>query len=167
MKNGKISLPEIDVQHNSEYEAIWALVDSGAGRSCAKKDKHLAKLKIKNTPSKVKMSTASGHKLHSRGTFKLNAFTAEGNAIQPNFEDADVDMPIIAVTDISQNGIDGTETRFRTHGGEMIDLTTRNKSSFIRRRGVYFIKMFYKPDQCSDDCHCESGSSGFARPGTP
>ena len=167
VKNGKISLPEIDVQHNSEYEAIWALVDSGAGRSCAKKDKHFAKLKIKNTPSKVKMSTANGHELHSRGTFKLNAFTAEGNAIQPNFEDADVDMPILAVTDISQNGVDGTETRFRTHGGEIIDLTTQNKSAFIRRRGVYFIKMFYKPDQCPDDCHCDSGSSGFTRPGTP
>ena len=90
----------------------------------------------------------------------------QGNAIQLNFEDADVDVPIIAVTDISQNGVDGAETRFRTHGGEIIDLTTRKKSAFIRRRGVYFIKMFYKPDQ-SNDCPCDSESTSFTRPGAP
>ena len=134
VKNGKISLPEIDVQHNSEYEAVWALLDSGAGKSCAKKNKHFAKLKVNNSPSKVKMSTADGRELRSRGTFKLDAVTAEGNAIQPNFEDADVDMPILAVADISQNGVNGVETRFRTHGGEIIDLTTRKKSAFIRKR---------------------------------
>ena len=78
-----------------------------------------------------------------------------------------MDMPIIAVTDISQNGVNGAETRFRTHGGEIIDLSTRKKSAFIRKRGVYFIKMFYKPDQSLNDSHCDVESPDFTRPGTP
>ena len=67
----------------------------------------------------------------------------------------------------SQNGVDGAETRFRTHGGEIIDLSTRKKSAFIRKRGVYFIKMFYKPDQRLNECPCDAESPDFTRPGTP
>ena len=111
------------------------------------------------------MSTANGQELPSRGTFKLDAITVEGNVIQPTFEDTDVDMPIIAVTDISENGTNGVETRFRTDGGEIIDLDTRKKSSFVRRRGVYFMKMFYKPNQCPDECPCESNEPSFHRLG--
>ena len=167
VKNGEITLPDVRLEDNSEYEAFWALLDSGAGRSCAKKAKHFPKLKIENSPSTVMLSTANGHPLPSRGTFKLNAMTSEGNPIQPNFEDADVDMPIVAVSDISENGPAGFETRFRTDDGEIIDINTRKKSSFIRRRGVYFMKMFYKPNQCADDCECDANEPDFTRQGKP
>ena len=165
VKSGEISLPDLDFENNSDYEAVWALLDSGAGRSCAKKKKHFPLLQGPNSPSKVRMSTANGQELPSRGTFKLDAITVEGNVIQPTFEDTDVDMPIIAVTDISENGTNGVETRFRTDGGEIIDLDTRKKSSFVRRRGVYFMKMFYKPNQCQDECPCESNEPSFHRLG--
>ena len=38
--NGTIDLPSLDLESNQDYEAVWALVDSGAGKSCANKSKH-------------------------------------------------------------------------------------------------------------------------------
>ena len=167
VKSGEIQLPEIKLEDNSEYEYFWALLDSCAGRSCAKKAKHFPKVKIPNSPSSVRMSTANRNELHSRGTFQINARTSEGHVISPTFEDADVEMPIVAITDIATNGHDGTETLFRCNGGEIVDFETRNKSNFIRRNGVYFMKMYYKTDQCSSSCNHSEPESDFIRPGNP
>ena len=35
VRSGQMGLPELNLQSNSEYEEAWALVDSGAARSCA------------------------------------------------------------------------------------------------------------------------------------
>ena len=165
---GRINLPELNLDSNGDYEAVWALVDSGAGRSCARKAKHFPGLRAKSEPSDVRMSTANGQELRSRGKFTVQALTAEGNMLNPEFEDADVDMPIVAVTDISKNGSNGTEVRFRNNGGDVLDVTTQRKSAFVRRRGVYFMKLFYKKTQChSQNAHDHVVNRDFHRPGTP
>ena len=73
-------------------------------------------------------------------------------------------MPIIAVTDISSNGKAGTEVCFRHNGGNILDVTTQKKSAFVRRRGVYFMKLFYKKNQCSKP---NANDRDFTRPGKP
>ena len=79
----------------------------------------------------------------------------------PNFEDTDVDMPIIAVNDISQ---EDTEVIFRKGNSEMVDVRSGRKSRFAKQRGVYFMKVYYEKNQCT----CDDGvESGFTRPGTP
>ena len=159
--NGTIDLPSLDLESNKEYEAVWALVDSGAGKSCANKSKHFSHVKTKNKPSVARMATASGQELKSRGTFKVEGLTAEGQPVAPNFEDTDVDMPIIAVNDISQ---EDTEVIFRQGNSEMVDVRSGRKSKFAKQRGVYFMKMYYRKNQCACD---DEVDSGFTRPGTP
>ena len=99
-RDGIIDLPNLDVESNDDYAAVWALIDSGAGKSCANKTKHFPFVKTSNRPSQARMATANGQELKSRGTFSVHAVTTEGQEIAPDFEDTDVDMPIIAVNDI-------------------------------------------------------------------
>ena len=98
VRDGKLALPDLDFDSNDEYEAIWALADAGAARLCAKRREHFQNTYTKPAPSSVKMSTANGKELTSRGCFKIKAYSAEGNRTTQTFEDADVDIPIMAVT---------------------------------------------------------------------
>ena len=141
MKNGDIDLPSLDLASNSEYEAVWALVDSGAGKSCANRAKHFTHLRTKNKISDARMATASGQELKSRGTFEVQARTSEGQVLCPKFEDTDVEMPILAVNDISH---DDMEVTFRHDRGELISGHTGKRSKFVKRKGVHFMKMYYK-----------------------
>ena len=163
VKKGEIQLPDLDLSCNSDYEAVWALVDSGAGKSVANKSKHFKHVATRNKPSASKMATADGTELTSRGTFKVHAQTVEGQELSPTFEDADVDMPIIAVNDISHND---SEVIFRQEHSELVDGEAGRRSKFTKRKRVYFMKMFYKKGQCMDDCNC-GDEPGFGRPGTP
>ena len=164
IRKGEIQLPDLDLENNDEYTAIWALVDSGAGKSCAHRDKHFPHIKGENLPSKTRMTTASGEELRSRGVFRVNALSAEGHQISQNFEDTDVEFPIIAVTGLSNEGPRGTEVRFRQAEGTVIDNHTQNSSRFIRRRGVYFMKLFVPRNEGAPD---DEGKSSFVRPGHP
>lgn len=95
----KFALPDPDLHSNAEYEAIWALVDSGAARSCARRQEHFGNTHTQLKPSSVRMAAASGEELKSRGCFELKAYSAEGNLISQTFEDADVEMPLMSVVE--------------------------------------------------------------------
>ena len=43
VRDGHYNLPDLQLESNSEFEAVWALVDSGAARSCAKRREHVSK----------------------------------------------------------------------------------------------------------------------------
>ena len=158
VRDGIMDLPNLDVESNDDYAAVWALIGSGAGKSCANKTKHFPFVETSNRPSQARMATANGQELKSRGTFKVHAMTSEGQVISPEFEDADVDMPIVAVNDISK---EDTEVVFRQDQSELVDIETGRKSRFIKKRGVYFMKVYYKRDQCHDE------QPGFTRPRAP
>ena len=163
VQNGDIDLPSLDLASDSEYEAVWALVDSGAGKSCANKVKHFTHLKTKNKTSDARMATASGQELKSQGTFEVQARTSEGQIICPKFEDTDVEMPILAVNDISH---DDMEVTFKQDRGELVSGNTGKRSKFVKRKGVHFMKMYYQKEQCMDNCECD-GQPSFGRPGKP
>ena len=167
IKDGIIQLPDLNLESNEDFAAVWALVDSGAGKSCANKAKHFPFVETANRPSNARMATANGHELKSRGTFSVQALTAEGQMIKPDFEDTDVEMPIVAVNDISKEDL---EVSFRADGSELMSSETGRRSKFVKRRGVYFMKMYYAKGQCQDDeCQhneCESQPS-FTRLGAP
>ena len=61
-------------------------------------------------------------------------------------EDADVDMPIMAVTELSANGESGSDVVFRKQEGMIVDVKSNATSRFVRRKGVYFMKMFVPTD---------------------
>ena len=109
-------------------------------------------------PSSVRMATASGEELKSRGCFKLTALSAEGNEVTQTFEDADVDMPIMSVGELSSNGTLGSTVLFSEQDGHIVDIKTDAASKFYKRRGVYFMKIFVPKDK--------NLSPDFTRPGT-
>ena len=103
------------------------------------------------------MATASGEELKSRGCFKLEARSAEGHRIVQTFEDADVDMPIMSVVELSANGELGSDVVFRKSDGAILDVKHETSSKCVKRRGVYFMNL-YVPRNRADP-------AGFARPG--
>ena len=165
VRTGEISLPSIDLDNDNDYEAVWALVDSGAGRPCANRRKHFPDSTSPMIPSKVRLSTATAEEVKSRGVFKVKCMTAEGNPIEQEFEDIDVDMPILAVTCLAANGEKGSQVIFRKQDGEIVDLSNNRSSNFVKRRGVYFIKLFIKKDQPSKSI-VKKKKPDFTRPGT-
>ena len=58
------------------------------------------------------MAPANGEELRSRGCGRLDALNIAGNKISQTVEDADVDMPIMAVIDLSANGELGSSVVF-------------------------------------------------------
>ena len=63
-----------------------------------------------------------------------------------------------------RRGPKGAEVRFRQHEGSIIDNHTKNKSDFIKRKGVYFMKLFVP--RCKDKDEDEVNPD-FVRPGHP
>ena len=159
VRTGEMGLPDLNLDSNTDYEEAWALVDSGAAKSCAKRKGHFLNTETHLRPSNVRMATASGEELPSRGCFDLHALTAEGNQLSQTFEDADVDMPIMSVGEISTNGELGTNVLFGERDGYIVDIKTGATSKFYRRRGVYFIKIYVLRDRLAN--------VGFPRPGAP
>ena len=157
IRSGKMNLPDLNLESNEEFEAVWALVDSGAARPCARRKNHFAHTTTHLQPSTVKMATANGEELRSRGCFHLDALSVEGNKISQTFEDADVDMPIMAVSELSANGELGSDVVFSENDGHMIDNQTQSTSKFCKRRGVYFMKLYVLKDK--------DVSMDFTRPG--
>lgn len=82
--------------------------------------------------------------------------SSEGSIITQIFEDADVDTPIMSVTELAANGKLGSDMLFRNHDGAIVDVKTNATSEFDRRKGVYFMKIFTP----------KSKDSGFSRPGS-
>ena len=163
VKSGEIDLPSLRLHNNHEYECVWALIDSGAGRPCARKAKHFAGVNSPMAPSKVRLSTATGQEVKSGGVFTVECKTTEGNTIIQEFEDTDVDMPIVSVSSLSDNGTSGSQVNFRNNGGEVVDLLNGDSSKFVKRRGVYFMKLFFKKSQPAP---LRSKSSLFSGPGS-
>ena len=143
INDGEIALPDMDLENNADFAAVWALVDSGAGKSCANKSKHFPFFECQNKKSDTRMSMADGTELPSRGNFTLPAISAEGHDLSMTFEDTDVEMPICAVSSLSDcGGTDGSQVIFDYDKGEIVKVSNDATSAFVKRKGVYFIKLF-------------------------
>ena len=67
-------------------------------------------------------------------------------------------MPILSVASLALEGVDGSDTTFRSRDGYVEDTQTQHRQYFVKRKGVYFIKLFTKR---GDD----GVNTGFTRPG--
>ena len=68
-------------------------------------------------------------------------------------------MPIMAVVELAENGEEGSDLLFRKNDGAIVDVKSEAISKFIRRKGVYFMKIYVPKDKPSD--------MDFTRPGRP
>ena len=159
VRDGKISLPELDLSNDSDYMYVWALVDSGAGANVARRS-IFSETEAVSAPS-ITLSTANGESLPHSGAHRVTAYNRDGSKIARTFYDADVEMPILAVSELSREGECGSDIRLRQKDGYIRDLKTGCRQHVVKRRGVYFTKMFIRKPRNSDV------DSGFVRPGHP
>ena len=75
--------------------------------------------------------------------------TEEGEDLALRFHDFDVSMPILSVAKLAEENLDVT---FSKKGGTMPNLSTNLSSRFVKRAGVYFMKIMVpkKISQSSD-----------------
>ena len=96
--------------------------------------------------------------LPNAGACKLETFTPDGHVTERTFYDANVEMPILAVSELSKEGTYGSEVRLRQKDGFLRDLFTGRTQPIVKRRGVYFIKMFIRKQTHN------APEAGFTRP---
>ena len=144
VKQGKISLPDVDLDSDATYTCQWALVDSGAGANVARK-KHFKKSRRVEAPD-ITLSAANGEVIPNDGAHSVETIHRDGTKISRIFYMANVDMPILAVTELTKEGSLGSEVRFRKRDGLMVDNATGRKQHFVKRKGVYFIKLYVPND---------------------
>ena len=60
----------------------------------------------------------------------------EGIVTTRVFYDAPVEMPILSVSGISQEGSGGSTTAFQQRGGYIEDSCNRQRQHFVKRKGV-------------------------------
>jgi hypothetical protein len=156
VRAGKISLPELDLSNNDDFTYVWALVDSGAGANCARRNAF--PLSEKTDAPDISLSTANGELLPNNGACRVTAYTRDGGSVDRVFYDTNVEMPILAVSEISREGVSGSEVRLRQKDGYIRDLHTGRTQPIVKRRGVYFTKMFIRKRPVN------ASESDFVRP---
>ena len=154
VKQGKINLPEVDLESDAEYTCLWALVDSGAGANAARK-RHLPLAEPVAAPA-ITLSAANGEVVPNDGAHCVDSMHRDGTKTSRVFYHANVDMPILAVSELTKEGEHGSEIRFRRKDGIMIDNATGRRQHFVKRKGVYFIKLYVRKSG--------GANSGFTRP---
>ena len=148
-----------ELVETNKVPIVWALVDSGAGANVAKRSA-FTESEPTSAPT-ITLSTANGEPLHHTGAHRVTSYTQDGAPVRRVFYDANVEMPILAVSELSKEGLTGSDVRLQQRGGYIRDLTTGTRQQIVKRRGVYFTKMYIRKHGR------HTVDSGFARPVLP
>ena len=141
VKSGEITLPDLDLEHDEEWDYVWTMVDSGAGANVARREhfKHSQPVKA----PKISLTVANGEVLPNKGARAVTCYDRAGFQKTRVFYEAPVEMPILAVTELAQEGDIGSEVRFRLSDGEILDTQSGRRVPFVKRMGVYFMKVYF------------------------
>ena len=127
--NGKIQLPDLDLESNEMYEAVWALVDSGSSVHVVDVERVLPGAKTKKPdPRSPGFKTACGGTVPDRGSADVPFVTAEGHEYNISWRNAPVAMPILSTRLLAQ---DKGELRYQTDGGQVVNTTNGEQDSCI------------------------------------
>ena len=158
--NGEISVPDLYLENDADYECVWALVDSGAGVNCGTKKQFPGA--VPTDAPEISLTTADGKLMRNQGAMKITTRSTEGVVRERTFYNAPVEMPILSVACLALEGDEGSSTTFRRIDGFIEDSHTQQRQHFVKRKGVYFMKLFMK--RADDGLHDER-NTGFTRPG--
>ena len=75
------------------------------------------------------------------------SYSRDGKATKRIFYEADVDMPILSVAELAKEGELGSEIRFRAKDGIMIGNLTKDRTSFVKCKGVYFVRLYTQKNE--------------------
>ena len=154
LRDGELNLPDLELDSNEEYDCVWALVDSGAGVNCACKEQFPNAVPVE--APEVLLSTASGDTLPNSGAMKVATMSKEGVTRERVFYNAPVEIPILSIAEVSQEGPAGSDAKFRRTDGFIEDNKTHERQHFVKRKGVYFMKLYVEKNK----------TNGFGRLGS-
>ena len=148
VKAGEIQMPEVDLDQDERYEYAWAMVDSGAGANVARR-KHF-RMSQRIAAPEISLTVANGETLPNQGARAVQCYDRNGSCRSRVFYEADVEMPILAVTELAREGELGTEVNLRHNGGEICDISTGRRSEVVKRMGVYFTRIYFPKSSHSE-----------------
>ena len=76
VKSGDISLPDIDLETDEEYDCAWALVDSGAGANVARRS-HFPNFRPVQAP-RISLTVANGEVMENNGAGEVTSYSRDG-----------------------------------------------------------------------------------------
>ena len=120
---GDLKLPGLDLGHNDENDCCWALVDSGAAVNVARKGQFAKACPAEAPP--IILTTANGAKLPNSGAVRVVKKSKEGSETSRIFYEAPVEMPILAVAELTKEGPVGSTTGFRQRDGYVENVLRR------------------------------------------
>ena len=142
MKSGKISVPELSTHVSSgvELKEVWALMDSGASAHTTNQPVHFPRIAIVPLePGGVTtLVNAVGLEMLVNGIIPVRATTTDGEHMSLLFHDFNVNMPVIRIPMLCDDNYD---VGFSKRGGKVLNLSTQTASRFVKRAGVYVMKM--------------------------
>ena len=106
---------------------------------------------------------ANNSEVPNRGEIDVEGVTEQGHKVNVTFQDAEVGVPILSVGELtdSKHKVD-----FEDHGGEILHKPTGTVTPFVRKLGVYFVKIMVPRSSLEkSNFPDEDKSSRFGRPG--
>ena len=77
------------------------------------------------------------------GAGSVTSLNRTGESATRTFYEAPVEMPILAVTELAKEGGLGSVVLFRAKDGVIVDSLTGKKNHFVKRKGVYFMRLYF------------------------
>ena len=145
VQSGKIKLSKIDDHCPTEEDVVWvwALMDSGSGVHAASATKHFPGALVQETEGQRNghtMTAANGSKIADEGMLSVRVKTTTGHKVRIPFTNANVQMPILSIAKLAAEH----DSWFGETGGELIHRKTANRIPFVKRAGVYFMRVAVK-----------------------
>ena len=137
-------------------DEVWAMVDSGAGVDGMNVLETFPGANIEKAKNPIKCFTANGEEMLADQVARLRV-ELDGEESEIPFSNLPITMPIISVRRHIHRGY---RCRIHENGGYFRNVTTRQKSKFIEKDGVYFMKMKIMGNTGTGT------EAGFARPGS-
>ena len=161
VKSGKIKLPDLDLETNQDWIALWAILDSGSSINGIDVEKYIPKTKLRESSAQRKGQTykaANGGILKNEGETDVQVKMQEGHIDNVTWQNVKLDMPILSTARVADNnGGPAKKILYESDGGNVIR-ADGSTNAFIRHGDVYFQKI-YIPKRLTED------APGFARPG--
>ena len=133
-------MPDIDMESDVQWKAVWALLDSGRSVHVANAARHFPGAEIQQPPSNTKgFQTADGKTISNLGHTVTHLRTQEGFRTGVQWKNAKVAMQILSTHEIAKNN---KELRDREREGDIVDLQTGHITKFIAAAGVCVVTTF-------------------------
>ena len=107
IESGEIDLPNLDLESDDDYFAVWALMDSGASINAINAEKIVPNAVVQKTKQRS-YSTANGGTISNMGQVTTVCRHEAGHQRTYAWQNVKVDMPILSTACMNDDTDDGS-----------------------------------------------------------